>query len=274
MPDLQGTDVLFRRWDAAPSPSSPKAVFLLVHGLGAHSARWNFLAGRFSGQGYGCYAIELRGFGRTPERPRGHVASFEVWNRDILALREMIEGDFPGKAVFLVGESMGGLVAYDLAGRNPGRFAGAVLLSPAFRNGMTFPLSSYAKIALLTPFRPKHMIDLPFTSEMATRDRDYAAVMDANPDELRTASLKLMFGFLPVQARAGRLAGRFTTPTLFLLAGIDHLVDGRASRRMFEKVAAADKTLIEYPEMFHALNIDLGREKVFQDILDWAAARV
>jgi hypothetical protein len=45
MPEIQGTNILFRRWDAAPSPASPKAVFLLVHGLGAHSARWDFLAG-------------------------------------------------------------------------------------------------------------------------------------------------------------------------------------------------------------------------------------
>jgi alpha-beta hydrolase superfamily lysophospholipase len=272
MTELQGTDFLFRRWDAASA--SPRAVFLLVHGLGAHSGRWGFLAGDFAARGYTSYAIELRGFGRTPERPRGHVDSFKVWDRDILALGEAIGRDFPGKKVFLLGESMGGLIAYDLAGRHPGRFAGAVLIAPSFKNGMKFPPSAYAKLALGLPFKPKLLVDVPFTSEMATRDPDYAAVMNANPDELRVASLRLLAGFLPVQGRAGRLAKRFAVPSLFLIPGLDQLVDERAGRRLFRKMAAADRTLIEYPEMSHALSIDLGRERVFRDILDWADKRV
>jgi alpha-beta hydrolase superfamily lysophospholipase len=280
MTELQGTDLLFRRWDAAPKPSpttgsdSPKAVFLLIHGLGAHSARWDFFAEYFAGRGFASYAIELRGLGRTPERPRGHVDSFKVWDRDILALRDIIGRDFPGKKVFLFGESMGGLIAFDLAGRNPGTFAGVVLGSPAFKNGMKFPLSAYIKLVLFLPFSPKLMIDVPFTSEMATRDPAYAAAMNANPDELRAVSLKMLAGFLPVQARAGRLAKRYAVPSLFLIPGIDHLIDERASRRIFRKLAVADRTLFEYPEMFHALHIDLGREKVFSDIVEWAEERV
>jgi alpha-beta hydrolase superfamily lysophospholipase len=274
MPGLLGTDVLYRRWKASPAPADPKAAFLLVHGLGAHSARWEFLAGHSAARGFASYAIELRGFGGTPERPRGHVASFKVWDRDVLALRDMIGRDFPGKKIFLMGESMGGLIAFDLAGRRPGLFAGLVVISPAFKNGMRFPLSAYAKLAFLLPFNPRLLIDLPFTSGMATRDAEYAAIMDANPDELRQASLKLLAGFLPVQARAPRLARNYATPSLFLLSGIDHLVDERANRKMFERMTAADKTLIEYPEMFHALNIDLGREKVFEDILGWTEKRL
>ncbi|HDT13042.1 MAG TPA: alpha/beta fold hydrolase [Candidatus Aminicenantes bacterium] len=273
MTGLHGTDVLFRRWDARPDAASPRAVLLLVHGLGAHSGRWTFLAEYFAGRGYASYAIELRGFGRTPERPRGHVRSFEVWGRDIMALRDELGRDFPDRKVFLVGESMGGLIAYDLAGRYPDRFDGTVLMAPAFRNGLTFPLGAYVKVALLSPFKPAHMIDLPFTSEMATRDADYAAAMNADPDELRAASLKLMAGFLPLQARAGRMAKRFRSPALFLIPGVDHLVDERAARRIFGRLGAADKTLVEYPEMFHALYIDLGREKVFRDMLGWLEER-
>lgn len=271
MNELHGTGVLFRRWDAA---SSPRAVFLLVHGLGAHSARWDFFARHAAERGYASYAIELRGFGRTPERPRGHVDSFEVWHKDLLALREAIGRDQPGKKVVLIGESMGGLIAYDLAGRRPGLFAGAVLMAPAFKNGLKFPLSVYLKVGLVTPFRPEAMIDLPFTSETATRDADYAAAMNADPDELRTASLKLMAGFLPLQARAGRLARTFATPALFLIPGVDHLVDETGARKIFAKLAAADKTLLEYPDMFHALSIDLGREKVFADMLEWTGKRI
>jgi alpha-beta hydrolase superfamily lysophospholipase len=188
MSELQGTDFLFRRWDAP----SPKAAVLLVHGLGAHTARWEFLAGHLAAKGYAPYALELRGFGRTSERPRGHVDSFRVWDRDILALRDTIGRDLPGRKVFLLGESLGSLMAFNLAARTPGPFAGAVLISPSFGNGMKFPLSSYLKLATHYPFQPKATVPVPFTSAMCTRDEAYASVMDANPDELREASLKLL----------------------------------------------------------------------------------
>ena len=273
MSDLQGTEFLFRRFDAAPDPAAPKAVFLLVHGLGAHSARWDFWGNFFAARGFTSYAIELRGFGRSPHGPRGHVDAWRLWDGDILALRDRIAADHPGRKIFIAGESMGGLVVYDLVGRHPERFDGTVLMAPAFKNGMKFPLSAYAKIGLV-PFRPKTMIDLPFTSEMTTRDPDYAAVMNANTDEVRVASVKLMAGFLPVQARAARLAKGFAGPVLFLIPGVDYLVDESGARKIFSKVAAADKAIIEYPEMYHALYVDRGREKVFADILDWTAKRI
>lgn len=274
MPELQGTDFLFRRWDASPSPASPKAAFLLVHGLGAHSARWDFLAGHFAGRGCASYAIELRGFGRTPERPRGHNGSFRTWDRDILELRGVIERDFPGKKVILLGESMGGLIAFNLACLNPDKFAGQVLIAPAFKNGMKFPLSAYVKLAVFLLFNPKLMVDVPFTSEMVTRDPEYLKVMNASPDELRVASLRLLADFMPEQRRARRLVKTLGVPTLFLIPGADHLVDERAGRKIFEKISLPDKTLIEYSDMLHALSIDLGRERVFRDILDWTAKRV
>jgi len=39
MPEIQGTNVLFRRWDAAPSPASPKAIFLPIHALSIELVR-------------------------------------------------------------------------------------------------------------------------------------------------------------------------------------------------------------------------------------------
>ena len=266
--------MLFRRWDASPSPSSPKAVFLLVHGLGAHSARWNFLAGHFAERGFASYAVELHGFGRTPERPRGHVDSFRVWDRDILELRDIIGKDFPGRKIFLLGESMGGLLAFNLACRNAGKFAGQVLIAPAFKNGMKFPPSVYLKLLAFLLVKPTMTVDLPFTSEMVSRDADYLAVMNANPDETRVASLKCLFNFLPEQAGSGKLAKKLAVPTLFLIPGVDLLVDERAGRKMFQKLPLADKIILEYPDMLHALSIDVGREKVFKDILDWVAPRV
>ena len=270
MTELQGTDFLYRRWDASPV----RAVFLLVHGLGAHSARWDFLAGHFAARGFPSYALELRGFGRTPDRPRGHVDSFRLYDQDILALRRLIGTDHPGQKVFLLGESLGGLIAFNLAARHPDEFAGQVLIAPAFKNGMKFPLSSYATLVSRILVQPRKTIAVPFTSAMCTSDRDYQAVMDANPDEGREASLRLLMGTMGEQRRARKAAGATTVPVLFLAPGDDRLVDERAGLKLYARLGPADKALIEYPDMLHALSIDQGRERVFDDILAWTERRI
>jgi alpha-beta hydrolase superfamily lysophospholipase len=274
MPELIGSDILYRRWESSPPADASRAVFLLVHGLGAHSARWEFLAMFLARNGYASYGIELRGFGQTPDRPRGHVDSLRVWERDILALREIIVRENPDRRFFLLGESIGGLLAFNLSCRHPGAFAGQVLISPDFKNGLKFPLSAYLTIGALILFRPQKTIRVPYDSAMCTRDENYRAVMDADPAEMRIASLRCLLSILAEQGRSKRLAKKLKTPSLFLISGRDLLVDEETSRRLFEKLALPDKTLIEYPDMLHALSIDLGREQVFRDIVDWTAKRI
>jgi len=273
MPELIGTDVLYRKWDARPMGAPAKAAFLLVHGVGAQSARWTFLAEYLADAGWPSYAVELRGYGLTPERPRGHVDSLRVWEHDVLTLRETIAAENPGRKLFLLGESIGALVAFNTVCRNPAAFDGLVLVSPDFKNGLKFPLSSYLTLAALILFHPKKTIPIPFTSAMCTRDAAYQAVMDADPGELRIGSLACLMSTLREQGRSKKLAARLGIPVLFLISGIDYLVDERASRQLFAKLPIADKTILEYPEMLHALSIDLGRAKVFRDILDWAGPR-
>ncbi|MBU0630702.1 MAG: lysophospholipase [Candidatus Margulisbacteria bacterium] len=265
MPELIGNDPLYRKWTA----DNARAVFLLVHGMGAHSARWDFLGEYVAGNGYSSYAIELKGFGRTPERPRGHIDSFDTYYQDILNLREIIAKENPGKKIYLLGESLGGLLAFNVAGQYPEKFAGQVLISPAFQNGMKFSLSAYLTLITYILIDPKKTVEVPFTSAMCTRDVAYQKVMDGNPDELRVASLKMLLNTLFAQMKAKSMGKKLTVPSLFLISGRDLLIDEKTGKKIIDSFPLKEKTTIEYPEMLHALSIDLGREKVFADILSW-----
>jgi alpha-beta hydrolase superfamily lysophospholipase len=270
MAELVGTDVLYRRWDVP----NPRAVLLLVHGLGAHSARWGFLAEYFTARGIASYAVELTGFGRSSARLRGHVDSYRVWDREVLALRGIIENEYPGRKVFLLGESLGGLLAFNLAGRYPDLFAGQILISPAFQNGLKFPLRMYLALPFNLAVRPRKTIPVPFTAAMCTRDAAYQEVMNGNPDEVRVASLKLLFLALGEQLTARKYRVGSRVPALFLVAGLDQLVGIKAEFRQFRKLRLIDKTLREYPDYHHALSIESGRERVFAHIHDWLEPRV
>ena len=271
MPELRtlpGSEVKYRLWPAADT----RAVLLLVHGMGAHSDRWNFLADFFTKQAYACYALELQGYGELQD-PAGHIDSFNIYYNDIASLAELIRKENPGKKIFALAESMGSLITFLLTAKKPELFAGQILISPAFKSNMTFPLAAYFQLVASLLFNPSQAIKVPFTSARCTRDVKYQQKMDADPRESRLASAKMLLNNLLGQAEAKGAAEKVKLATLFLLAGKDYLVDPKESRKIFQKIAAADKKLLEYPEMFHALSIELGREQVFADILAWLGKR-
>jgi alpha-beta hydrolase superfamily lysophospholipase len=260
---------MYRKWEAA----SPRAVFLLVHGLGAHSARWEFLAEVFLFRNVSSYAIELRGCGETQDL-KGHIDSFNVYYNDIYSLRDIIVKENTGKKIFLVGESLGGLISYIAAVENPDMFNGLVCLSPAFSNQFKPSVLDYIKIFFPLLYNPKKQHKMPFTSKMCTRDTTYESAMDADHREHRLATSRFILNLLTAQGEAKTLKDREDMHILFLLSGDDQVVDPRASEKVFEKLSARDKKIIQYPDMRHALSVELGKEKVAEDILKWLEGEI
>ncbi|MFC1480464.1 alpha/beta fold hydrolase [Candidatus Omnitrophota bacterium] len=258
------TGMCYREWIAP----HPEAVLLLVHGLGGHSGRWTSLAEFFLQEGISSYAIELKGFGQTPEL-KGHVGSFDQYTEDICRLGELITEKDPGKKIFLLGESMGGLISFMIAALEPGLFGGLVCISPAFSSNLKFTMVEHVKILWNMMLNPEKQFRLPFDSEMCTRDSECRQVLDEDPAEHRFATAGLLRGIALAQMRGAAFARRIETSVLFLLAGQDDLVKSEASEKVFRALKTKGKTLIKYPEMRHALSIGLGREKVFSDILNW-----
>ena len=262
--------IIYRQWT---SSSPQKAVLLLVHGLGAHSGRWQFLADFLSERGISCYAIELRGFGQT-KGLQGHVDSFDIYFNDIIRLCEIIRQRDPEKELFIAGESMGGLIGYLMAVQRPDLFKGLICISPAIRSILPFSFFDYMRIFFLLAFKAKSQLNMPFSSDMITRDTGYQKVMDASALEHRLATPKMLLNIGLAQIRLTLLKNRLKVPVLFLVAGDDALVDIGSSKRFFKSLTVEDKELIEYPGMYHALSIEQGKEKVFEEISGWMLKRI
>ena len=262
------TGIKYRRWRA----DSPKAVLLLVHGLGAHSDRWTFLAEFLRDKDISSYAIELKGFGEE-KGLKGHISTFDIYYDDILSLREVISRENPGKKIFLLGESLGGLVSFLLVDLEIGLFDGLICISPAFSNRMRFSFLDYLKIFFAVFFMPQKQFRMPFDSSMCTRDLHYRDVMDADEREHRLATGRLLYNIFMAQIRVKILGSNIADPVLFLIAGEDKLVSPGASENVFARLKSGDKNIIFYPEMYHSLSVDSGREQVFEDILEWVNER-
>lgn len=257
--DEKNREVEYRQWGVSPS----KAVFLLVHGLGAHAGRWESAGDFFAKHGITSYAIELKNF----DLPKcGHG--------NIIRLREIAMKEHPGKPIFLVGESFGAIISIEASSRGPGLFSGLICIAPAFANRVRPAVVEQLKIAASLLYNPNKQFRLPFSSEMCTRDTEYIKKMDEDSGEYRTVSSRLILNILLAQLRAGKLKDRIKEPVLFLVAGDDRLVDSAVTKKVFNAMTVEDKTLVEFPGMYHSLTIELGKETVFEEILKWVKERM
>ncbi|MBF0253343.1 MAG: alpha/beta hydrolase [Candidatus Omnitrophica bacterium] len=258
------TGILYRKWGDSPS----KISVILIHGMGAHSERWAFMGNFFAGNGMTSYALALKGFGET-DGVKGHIDSFETYYKDILTLRNIIINDNPGSKVVLLGESMGGLISFVCVCQNPELFDALICLVPAFKSRMKLSFFEYLKLFVFLLVKPHGQIKMSFSGKMCTRDIKYEKAMEKDPREHRYASAKLLWEILKIQIATDKKKYDINKPVLFMSAGADKLVDSALTEKVFNDLSSENKKLIMYPDMYHALSIELGKEKVFEDILNW-----
>ena len=257
-------DIIYRQWFVL----EPKAVLLLVHGLGAHTGRWEFLADFFQKNNISSYALELKGFGQT-QGERGDIDSLNTYFQDMRSLSDIIKRENPGKDIFLLGESMGALICFLYAALEPQAFSGLICISPAFANKLPFSLWTYLNIGLALVSNPKKQFPAPITPQMCTQDIEYQKIIDSDSLDKHTATARLYWNIFKAQQRVKSLRDKVVSPLLVLTAGEDTVVDSLATREIFNSLRVKDKEIINYPAMRHALSVDLGKEKVFGDILRW-----
>jgi len=151
---------------------------------------------------------------------------------------------------------------------------GLVCISPAFTSKLKIPFLKVLHMFVSAFIQPQKEFSLPFDSKMCTRDVEMQEIMDSDPNESRVASASFLLKILIAQMKAKFLMRRFQGSVLFLSAGEDYFIYPKISKQIFDTIPSTDKSFINYPGMFHALSVDLGREKVFEDVNNWVNERL
>lgn len=261
--------ILYRKWLAPRT----KATILLIHGLGGHSGRWQGLAEFLLKNNISSYALELKGFGETSNL-KGHINSFNTYFNDILTLYQCIRKEYPNKKIFISGESLGCLLSFLLVIKEPKIFRGLICISPVFKSTLAFSFMDHITIIFASIFNPKKQIKVPFDSAMCTQDTTYQKFLDQDKREHRLASARLLTLTFFSQIYALFIAKQLKTSTLYLVPGKDSFADLKTNLWVFKNLKIDDKKIIQYPSMYHALSIELNKEKVFKNILSWIEAHL
>jgi carboxylesterase len=233
-------------------PGGPDAV-LLLHGLTGSPFEVRLVADRLHAAGYRCRAPLLAGHGGDPRALAG-----VGWARWVEGARRELAALEGARRTFVVGCSMGALVACALAHEAPERVDGLALLAPALRLAGTARLA-----ALLARHTPLRRALVPKLGGSDVRDR---TMRRANPT-MRAVPLSAV-GELDLFARhVDGLLPAVAAPALVVAGARDHTVTLAGARRTARRLGASGGRLVVLPRSFHLVGIDVERERCAGEVL-------
>ena len=245
-----------------------RAMLAIIHGHGEHSGRCMNVVNSLLPHGYAVYGFDYRGHGRSCGQ-RGHINSWTDYREDVGTFLLRIANQEPHRAIFLMGHSMGALVAlgyllHDSKGIR-GTIISAAPLEPA---GVAKP-SLVLLSRLLSKVCPRFPLRLALDTSALSRDAAVVRAYVKDPLVHGTFTARWGTESLVALSRVKTRATDINVPILFIHGEADRLDYPEGSRNFFENVAFADKTLHVYPEMYHELHNDIGYELVMNDLERW-----
>lgn len=264
----------------------PRAVVLMVHGLGEHAGRYAHVARHLLDWGFAVRAYDQRGHGESGG-VRGGVASDALLLEDLAEivddtrLRAMRlpsaggNGDLPALPLILLGHSLGGLVAARFVSLNIRPVDGLVMSSPALDPG----LNAIQKLMLATlpAIAPNLRVSNGLKPEFLSHDPQVLQRYLADPLVHSKISARLA-RFIAIAGPATvAAAATWRTPTLLLYAGADKLVNPAGSRAFAEvagsKGSAGVVTSRCFDDLYHEIFNEQDAAPVFASLKAWMDAR-
>jgi len=255
------TPIPARTWGLA---SDCRAAALLVHGLGAHSGWYEALGRRLKVRGIFSLAYDQVGFGKRS----GEVLMMkQQWLDDLKEAYEYLRNTVGDKPIFIIGNSMGALVALRSMGlTNP---SGLVMFSPGFDGHPdTFTLAYKAKTLLTALLKPDTPVKLPYTTDQITREPMVRGWLNNDADSSLILPARTLLELLKLTEETKNTGKKLPSPVFMFTAGQEKIVNNVVSEAIFARMVAPRKQKHHFPEAWH----DLMFDPVLDELVDILAA--
>jgi acylglycerol lipase len=259
-----GRRLSVRKWDAIPT-SRAQVVFL--HGISSHGGWYMRSGAQLSKAGFDVHFLDRRGSGLNHDQP-GDVDRWQTWVDDVAIYLKLMRGSLP---IVLCGISWGGKLAATMARRHPALIDGLAFICPGLYSHYDPGFAARALLSMPVPRRIEaRRVRIPlrrpelFTTAPAWRD-----FIARDPITLRYVTWRFARESARLTQYAQRSATFIHVPTLMMLAGLDRIVNRRRTDAYYDRIPAARKMLIEYPNASHTLEFEADPQPYFDDLSTW-----
>ncbi len=250
-----------------------KAMLFVTHGLGEHSGRYMNVVNHFVPLGYAVYGLDHVGHGKS-EGGRELVERFEDYTDTLTLYYKMVKGWQPGKPIFLLGHSMGGLIASYYLLDHQADFKGAVISAPAIKIGDSISKTTITMGRILSKVAPRMGL-LALDANGISRDPEVVRVYVNDPLVFHGKTpARLAAEMLRAMQRVTAEVGAITLPFITLQGGQDKLVDPGGAQMLYDRAGSTDKTLKIYEGLYHEVFNEPERAQVLKDVETWLEAHI
>lgn len=271
-----------------PKNAEPIAVICFCHGYMDNSSFLKRIEyQRLVRHGFAVAMIEYEGHGRS-DGPNALIPCWDTLLRDVHAYHSHLAAQtkFRGKKRFLMGESMGGAIAYDLMARHRSDYAGVIFVAPMLKISIAPPdwvVDLFYKIVgspgtvsplSIMPIAPSKG-DIP---DLSFKDKDKMRLALSAPTKYgRKPRLATARELMDATRRIYTTVDAFDAPFLVMHGLEDYVTDPKISEMLHRESPSADKQIRLYKGMYHNLTVGETNENieiVFGDAVSWAMERI
>ncbi|MGC8708216.1 MAG: lysophospholipase [Athalassotoga sp.] len=260
-----------RKTDAFRWPvNGARAVVVIIHGLGEHVSRYDVISKEFNAAGLEMVGFDQRGHGKNPVI-KGYVDHFEDFLKDIDDFVKMQKTTLP---IFMLGHSLGGLIAARYNEEFQGRLKGTVLSSGAF-SSQNVPALTKAVARVFSTLNPKMAFNNGIDPKTISRNEEVISDYTKDPLVHNRITARLSSELFKNIEIVFEKAPYFTTPVLMIAGSQDKIVPYDGTKKLFSSIASKDKELKIFDGAYHEIFCDPQYSSEFRKtIIDWIVKRI
>jgi acylglycerol lipase len=256
-------------WKAWLPKDKPKAVVHVIHGYAEHIDRYMNVIEELVPAGYAVFGNDHRGHGRSDGK-RGHVKSFQEFIEDEKLFRdEVIKRQLPDTPYFIIGHSMGSLIAMNFVEQYPDDTKGLVLSGTGSGPGTEISSVLIFLTKILSKLLPGIPVKSPLPPEFISRDPEVVQAYKDDPLVYDVITPRLAEQMNTYTTIGANNAGKIKIPTLIQYGSLDTALSGQ--ERLYDMVGAEDKTIKRYEGYKHEVYNELPDDRaiVLKDLHEW-----
>ena len=257
--DYRGAKVFAGTGHQTNASNKPYALF--IHGAGMDHTVWLAYERYFAQHGFNVLSIDLPGHGRSSGALLTSVEAMADWVSGVLDQLNVLQ-------VVLIGHSMGSLVAFECAARNPQRVVKAVLL------GFSYPMRVGPALLEAARNNDSAAIDMmvlfghDFRAQLGGNRTAGVSVVNSAKRLLEKNVAGLLFADLNacnVYENGDTAVEKLTCPVVFISGDRDKMTPPRAAENMAKRVLngtmakvkrSGHSVMAEQPELTHELLVE------------------
>ena len=254
----EGAEIFFYEWNYKPG----QKTLIVIHRGHEYGERLQEFATHPLFASYNIFAFDMRGHGHTKA---GVSPVFMDSVRDLDTFAKFLQQSYAVREedIFVVANSIGGVITSAWVHDFAPRIAGMALLAPAFEINLIVPLAKQA-IELMLKINPKLIVKSYVKSKMLTRDPEQQRAYDNDRFITRSINGKLLIDLANAGKRLVEDAAAITTPTLLLSAEKDFVVINRQQKQFYVNLSSSLKEFITLEGFHHGILFEQGREEVYK----------